>query len=407
MTKQRVYAHYLRYQGRKYREHVLELSSDGTVSLYPFTQELPRTRFYPGEVDVCVLQDTKGHSYLDVRPIQREATIGIPPLTFRPIFKNVIWGGERISRLKRLPVTDSTIGESWEVSAVPGLESIVANGPDTGLTLTELVELYGPQLVGESCFKRFGHTFPLLVKILDAHRDLSLQVHPNDELAMERHGCLGKSEMWYVVDAAPAAAVYAGFKHPVTVQDYDAAVESGSICELVDHLDTHPGDVFYIPAGLIHGLGAGNLVVEVQETSDISYRIDDFGRIDSNGLPRPLHIKEARGAVDFNGCLARVNANVNINSSRPDLSATDSYRLSLLCSPNFDVDYINVRDYYRLDLEQHPSFMILTCIGGSLDVTDDRGNHVTLNGGQTCMLPAVATRADLRGTGALITSTRL
>lgn len=395
MTMQRIYAHTIHYGDRTYREHILTLDPQGEVSLAPFVRELHSTRYYPGEVEVKVVTGTDGTPSLEVTTLPGTPADDIPPLLFAPVLKSVIWGGTRIAQLKHIPADNPTIGESWEISAIPGMESVVLNGPDTGLTLTGMVRRHGASLTGSACLERFGDSFPLLVKIIDARQDLSLQVHPGDAMARERHNTSGKSEMWYVLESAPGACVYAGFESDVTPELYHRAVADGRVLDLVRRLPAHAGDLFYLPAGMIHSLGAGNLVIEIQQSSDISYRIHDFGRLDSNGQPRQLHLAEADMALDYAGSPARIN----VADTVPGESAP------LVQCRHFDVRLLNVEKSHRLELSDRDTFVILTCVRGEIQVSDDRNNTITLDRGRTCLIPAMAAWVDLRGNGELLITT--
>ena len=320
--------------------------------------------------------------------------MNIPPLKFRPIQKSAIWGGEKIAPLKGIVTDQKQIGESWEISGVKGNESVVDNGPDAGLTLPQMIEKYGAALVGEYNFEKFGTTFPLLIKIIDAAGDLSLQVHPDDELAQKRHNSLGKTEMWYIVDTEPDAVICAGLEKNITPDEYVAKVADNSLMDVVAHHKSKPGDVFFLPAGRIHSIGAGNLLVEVQETSDVTYRIYDFGRVDAKtGKPRELHVDLAKDAIDYTVYPSYV--------TKPGASL-DGVQELVSCS-HFSVYRIVVEGEKKL----HPvikSFSTMTCIEGELEVTDDRGNQITLRAGESCLVPAMATLIELKGNGVLINS---
>lgn len=205
------------------------------------------------------------------------------PLKFEPILKQTLWGGDKIIAFKQLNETLSGVGESWEISAVEDNESVVANGPDKGLTLPEMVGKYRHELVGEANYSRFGTKFPLLIKFIDAKLDLSIQVHPGDELARKRHNSFGKNEMWYVVSADKGAKLISGFSEQITPKEYKERVYNGTFAEVLQTCDVKPGDVFYVPAGRVHGIGAGAFVAEIQQTSDITYRIFDYNRKDKRG----------------------------------------------------------------------------------------------------------------------------
>jgi mannose-6-phosphate isomerase len=220
------------------------------------------------------------------------------PLKFKPILKSTLWGGERIIPFKQLDCQQEQVGESWEISDVPGDESVVAEGADAGKNLTQLMEEYKGKLVGEENYKRFHGKFPLLIKFIDAKQDLSIQVHPDDELAMKRHQSMGKTEMWYIIDNTGGQAhLYSGLKKQITPQEYADMIENNTICDALDKYDVQPGDVFFLPAGRIHSIGAGCFLAEIQQTSNITYRIYDFNRRDKNGNLRELHTELSKDAL--------------------------------------------------------------------------------------------------------------
>lgn len=321
--------------------------------------------------------------------------VNIPPLKFRPILKSVIWGGEKIAPLKGLVTDQEKIGESWEISGVKGNESVVDNGADAGLNLTQMIDKYGAAMVGEKNYKQFGNSFPLLIKIIDAAGDLSLQVHPDDDLARKRHNSLGKTEMWYIVDTEPDAVICAGLSRDITPDDYVAKVNDNTLMEVVAHHKSHPGDVFFLPAGRIHSIGAGNLLVEVQETSDITYRIYDFGRVDAKtGKPRELHVEQAKDAIDYTVFPSYVT-----KPAAPVDGVTE-----LVDCKHFIVYKVTV-DGTKLIKNVTDSFTTLTCIDGELTVTDDRNNVVSMRKGESVLVPAMATEFTLQGNGTVITST--
>lgn len=322
-------------------------------------------------------------------------TVNIPPLKFKPILKSAIWGGEKIAPFKGIETDQKQIGESWEISGVKGNESVVANGPDAGKTLTQMIEKYGADLVGEKNIKKYGTTFPLLIKIIDAAGDLSLQVHPDDELAKKRHNSLGKTEMWYIVDTEPGAQICAGLSETITPDEYVARVEDKTLMDVVAHHTSSPGDVFFLPAGRIHSIGAGNLLVEVQETSDITYRIYDFGRVDAKtGKPRQLHVDEAKDAIDYKVYPSYVTKpGVDIDGIA-DLVSCDHFcvfRLKFTGSP---------KHFYT----KSDSFITYTCIEGDLTVTDDLGNSVKLHKGESLLIPANVNEFTVEGEGVVISA---
>ena len=238
------------------------------------------------------------------RPV-KNMEVMLYPLKFKPILKSQIWGGDRLVKAgKRLPAKLSaaagSIGESWEISGVEGDVSVVSNGFLKSNNLEEITEVYMGDLVGEKVYDTYGLEFPVLVKFIDAHDVLSVQVHPDDGLARERHGSRGKTEMWYVADCEPGAYLYVGFNRPVTRDEYLRAVSEGTLTDLLMRYEVRKGDAYYIPAGTVHAIGPGLLIAEIQETSDITYRISDWGRLGRDGKPRQLHTAEATDAIDFN-----------------------------------------------------------------------------------------------------------
>ncbi|MGN0207202.1 MAG: type I phosphomannose isomerase catalytic subunit, partial [Muribaculaceae bacterium] len=223
----------------------------------------------------------------------------IKPLRFETYLKPVIWGGDKIAAFKGVECGRHDIGESWEISGVPGHESIVATGENKGLSLPEVIEKYKGDLVGWNVYRRFGNEFPLLIKLIDAKSNLSLQVHPDDNLARRRHNSLGKTEMWYIIDTDADARILAGMSKEIDADEYVRRVEDNTILDVVAEHNSHPGDLFFLPAGRIHAICAGNLLAEIQETSDITYRVYDYGRVDAYGRPRELHVDLAKDAIDY------------------------------------------------------------------------------------------------------------
>lgn len=316
----------------------------------------------------------------------------IHPMSFEPILKSVIWGGNKIAPFKGITTDQKNIGESWEVSGVPGHESVVAEGPDRGKTLGELVRLYKGDLVGEHVYQRYGDIFPLLIKIIDAAGDLSLQVHPDDELARVRHNSLGKTEMWHIIDTDPGAVICAGLTESITPGEYAARVADNSLMDVVAHHESHPGDTFFLPAGRVHSIGAGNMLVEVQETSDVTYRIYDFGRVDANGNPRELHVEQAKDAIDYT---------VYPDYRTKPEKLTDNITLLVVCD-HFSVARIHIEELKKLYFTDLDSFFTTTCIDGDFKLTDDRGNTIHLKRGQTVLIPAMAKSLTYEGNGTVI-----
>src|ERR1700739_2128238 len=223
------------------------------------------------------------------------------PLKFKTIFKDKIWGGQKIrTYLHKDFGSLPNCGETWEISGVKSDVSIVANGELEGKSLADLLEKYQGELVGNEVYKHFGNTFPLLVKFIDANDDLSIQVHPNDELAKKRHNSFGKTEMWYVIEADPGSTLISGFNQPMDEQKYLEKFNSGHLMDILNREDVKAGDVYFLPAGRVHTIGKGLLIAEIQQTSDITYSIYDFDRVDDKGTKLELHTQEAIDAIDYN-----------------------------------------------------------------------------------------------------------
>lgn len=318
----------------------------------------------------------------------------LAPFKFAPYLKPVLWGGEKIARFKNIEVDQDNIGESWELSGVPGHESVVSEGPEKGKNLTQLIREYKDELVGKPVYEKFGDTFPLLIKIIDAKKDLSVQVHPDDELAKKRHNSLGKTEMWYIIDTEPGAKIYAGLSRSITPDDYVRLVKEKKIMDVVAVHDSAPGDLFFLPAGRIHAIGAGNLLAEIQETSDITYRVYDFDRRDADGNLRQLHTEEARDAIDY-------NVYPEYKSSY-DKTARGVVEL-VKCS-HFDVKKVVVDN--RQDLPVNvDSFTVIMCIDGECEVLTDAEVNTRLVRGETLLVPASTSSITVVGKATLLTAT--
>ena len=311
---------------------------------------------------------------------------------FNNILKPVLWGGDKLMAFKRLPACDEPIGESWELSAVPGHESVVKGGEDDGLTLSQLVQRYGADLVGEDVYRRYGDCFPLLIKLIDAKRDLSIQVHPDDAMAQRRHGSFGKNEMWYILDADEGATIATGFKRPITPEEFDRHLAEGTILDVVNRDASHPGDVFYIPAGMIHAIGAGNLLAEVQQSSDITYRVWDYNRRDADGNLRELHTSQAREALDYNALDGQV--------APPEPSLIGS--TELLTTRYFSLTHYIVDKSLRIEIPQSHSFLALTCIQGESLIEAEGLPSATIKQGETVLIPACAHWVVFTGSARLL-----
>ena len=301
------------------------------------------------------------------------------PLKFEPILKQTLWGGDKIIPFKHLNETLPNVGESWEVSAVEGSESVVANGADKGYTLPEMVRKYKEELVGEANYARFGNKFPLLIKFIDAKLDLSIQVHPGDELAKKRHNSFGKNEMWYVIAADKGAKLISGFAEEITPKEYKDRVHNGTFAEVLQTCAIEPGDVFYVPAGRVHGICAGAFVAEIQQTSDITYRIFDYNRKDKDGKSRELHTSQAMDAINFSDVQ---------DDFRTEYERVQNEPVEMVASPYFTTSVYDMTEEITCDYSELDSFVIFICVEGSCRLTDDNQNEITLRAGETVLLPA-------------------
>ncbi len=300
------------------------------------------------------------------------------PFVFKPILKHIIWGGSAICPFKEIAPVQEGIGESWELSHVEGNYSVVANGALEGKSLDELIQTYGAQLTGRKVIEQFGTTFPLLIKFIDARDDLSIQVHPDDALAKKRHNSFGKTEMWYVIKAEKGAGLYSGFSQQITPEEYVKRVEDNTIMDVLQRYEVAGGDVFFLPAGRVHAIGAGCFIAEIQQTSNITYRIYDYNRKDAAGNGRELHTELAKEAIDYT-CLSdyRTHYTVHPNTAVP-LADCRYFTTNLL-----ELDSPLARNLSTLD-----SFVVYICMAGHLSLSDDKGNILTVHQGQTVLLPA-------------------
>ena len=318
----------------------------------------------------------------------------LKPFKFEPYLKSVLWGGEKIAKYKGIVTDQHNIGESWEISGVDGHESVVAEGDDKGLNLRQIIEKYKGDLVGNAVYAKYGDTFPLLVKIIDAKGDLSVQVHPDDTLAKARHNSYGKTEMWYIIDAEEGAPIYAGLSKQITPEEYEKLVADNAIMDVIARHDSHAGDLFFLPAGRIHAIGAGNLLAEIQQTSDITYRVYDFDRRDANGNPRELHTEQAKDAIDYT-----VYPEYKSEYDRNGKSATP-----LVKCQYFDVKREIIDGVSTIDASTD-SFMIIMCLDGEATITDNLGGVTHVKKGESILVPAVITSMKAEGKATFMTST--
>jgi mannose-6-phosphate isomerase len=307
------------------------------------------------------------------------------PLTFQPIFKERVWGGRNIERLYGKPLpSEKLIGESWEISDRPEAESVIANGPLAGNSIRWVMEKHGSMLLGRPVAP--GERFPLLVKILDAQEKLSVQVHP-PPMQAGRLGGEPKTEMWHIVDATPEAELYAGLKHGVTRETFEQMLKAGTVAGCLHRIPVKAGDVIFLPSGRVHAIGAGNVLFEIQENSDTTYRVFDWNRLGLDGKPRELHLPESLASIDFNDFEPRLIAS---KYSRNPVFAVRY----LVDDPLFKVDACKVKRSGRFHLRSD-GWQILGMVKGRLSVSG-AGEELTLKAGEFCLLPASVGRTSLR-----------
>lgn len=302
----------------------------------------------------------------------------------------MIWGGNRISQLKGEHLTQNNIGESWEISSIEGFESVVAEGPLKGMSISELSENFGKDFLGEDVVRRYGNKFPLLIKLLDAHDILSLQVHPNDAVAEKYHNSHGKSEMCYVIDAKEDARIYCGLAEPLSPETFDNHVNDNSLMNMVASYQSRSGQFYFIPAGTIHAIGAGNLIAEIQQSSDITYRIYDHDRTTSDGSPRELHIEQARAAIDYS----------RSGDVEPTARSFAGSTHGVVTNEHFTVDYYKVDGKTEIEADKK-SFNVFLVAEGVIEVSADEETR-TVKAGHTILIPAFVKHIKLTGKGSVL-----
>lgn len=309
------------------------------------------------------------------------------PIKFNPLLVQTLWGGEKIIPFKHLNSDLTQVGESWEISGVKGNETVVSEGEFKGKKLNELVDELKGKLVGEANYKRFGNDFPLLIKFIDARQELSIQVHPTDELAQKRGKLRGKTEMWYIMESDENAKLRAGMKEKITPEQYKQMVEDDTITEAIAEYKVKEGDCFFLPAGRIHSIGTGCFLAEIQQTSDVTYRIYDFKRKDKDGNYRELHTEEAAECIDYN-----VEPNY-----RTEYTPVKNEGVALVECPYFTTAVYDLNEPMTLDYSELDSFVILIGLKGSGEITDNEGNTTTLCEGETILIPATTSEVKVTG----------
>ncbi len=298
-------------------------------------------------------------------------------LKFEPILKDKIWGGRKLHTILNKESESPNVGESWEISDVDGDCSVVNSGPYKGEDLKTLLSKYKDELVGKSNYNRFGDKFPLLIKFIDAKEDLSVQLHPNDELAKRKHNSLGKTEMWHIIQADPEANIIIGFNQAVDEKAYQKYVLNKNIKEILNYENVSEGDTFFVHSGLIHAIGKGVMLAEIQQTSDITYRIYDWDRVDTNGQERELHQKDALEAIDF-----KSDKSYKINYQSKKNEITD-----LVKCEHFTTNVIEIDKTMTLYHNEFDSFVIYICLKGEVVIRGKMNAH-KINEGETILVPA-------------------
>ena len=310
------------------------------------------------------------------------------PSKFKALLKQTIWGGDKIIPFKHLDDHLENVGESWEISGVPGNETVVADGEYAGKKLNELVIEQKDKLVGKANYERFGDEFPLLIKFIDARQDLSIQVHPTDEIAKRQGKERGKTEMWYIMDSDKDAKLYSGLKKQITPEQYKAMVEDDTITDALAQYEVKEDDCFFLPAGRIHAIGTGCFLAEIQQTSDVTYRIYDFKRKDKDGNYRQLHTKEAAECINY----------TVEDDYRTHYEHKKNEGVTLVECPYFTTAVYDLDEPMTLDYSELDSFVILIGLKGEGTITDNEGNTVTISAGESILVPATTDTLKVEGT---------
>ena len=310
------------------------------------------------------------------------------PLKFKALLKQTLWGGDKIIPFKHLTDNLENVGESWEISGVKGNETPVTEGEFAGRSLNDVVTTMKEKLVGKANYERFGDEFPLLIKFIDARQDLSIQVHPTDEIAQKQGKERGKTEMWYIMDSDPDAKLYSGLKKEITPEEYKAMVEDDTITEALAQYAVKEGDCFFLPAGRIHAIGTGCFLAEIQQTSDVTYRIYDFKRKDKDGNYRQLHTKEAAECINY-----QVESNY-----RTEYAPLKNQGIALVNCPYFSTAVYDLDEPMTLDYSELDSFVILIGMKGEGTITDNEGNTVSLQAGESMLIRAATQTLKVEGT---------
>ncbi len=301
------------------------------------------------------------------------------PLKFKPILKERIWGGKRLNtRFGKDLEGKENIGESWELSAVEDNISVVGNGFLEGNDLQEMIEIYMGELVGEKVYEKYGLEFPILIKLIDANDDLSIQVHPDDETAKEKHNSYGKTEMWFALDDSEKPRLITGFIRNTNKEEFLEKLDDNTLTSIFNYENVSKGDVFFVPAGRVHAICSGNLIVEIQQTSDVTYRIYDYNRLDNEGISRELHLELALDVMDYKKVV-----NPKVKYTRKENEPVELVRCNYFTTNLIELSKPTDRDYYSLD-----SFVILICTNGKCNLEYNSEEQISLSSGETILIPA-------------------
>lgn len=311
------------------------------------------------------------------------------PLQFEPILKERIWGGEKLKTVLNKPITSKITGESWELSTVEGDVSVVANGEWKGKSLTTLIDECPNEILGTAVHARFGKQFPLLFKYLDAREDLSIQVHPNDALAKKRHNSFGKTEMWYIMQADDDARIIVGFKEKSNANEYLENLKNKTLLSILDDVKVQSGDVFFLETGTVHAIGAGLVVAEIQQTSDITYRLYDFDREDAQGNRRELHVDLALEAINYNKVETKKEYTKNVNESN-----------EVVDCPYFTTNFIPLDGEITVS-KSGKTFTVYMCVEGTFEMEYDN-SKLEYKKGDTVLIPAAMNAFILSGKASIL-----
>jgi mannose-6-phosphate isomerase len=311
------------------------------------------------------------------------------PLQFEPILKDRIWGGTKLKTYLNKPITSEITGESWEISTVENDVSVIANGFFKGKSLNEIISEFPNEVLGTKVYEQFGKQFPLLFKYLDAREDLSIQVHPNDELAAKRHNSFGKTEMWYVMQADNDARLIVGFKEKSSKEAYQKSLENKTIIDILDTKEVKKGDVFFLETGTVHAIGAGTVIAEIQQTSDITYRLYDFDRVDAQGKTRELHVDLALDAINY-----------NVVEAQKVYSTVENESNEMVSCPYFTTNFIPLDGKIKV-VKDKKTFTVYMCVEGSFELKY-KGESYTYKTGDTVLIPAEMALFEIKGKASLL-----